>query len=221
MPKAAWSKSRLLFQLAATSLQRKAFTFIPTSATALPKKSLRSHSRRWNGWSTEHYCLSGAVITAAVQSTKSLYETIKRFKDRNKTLRRLQDELEDLSNILNSLTQGTNAETSMLALLQGPIERCSQVCRDFEQSMEVFIGKSKTGIRDWTKMEFMRGDINEFIDTIAGYKSTISVGLGTISMSVASLCLLQTLLISFHKAYLQSLPPCSSRIQRNDPRHSI
>ncbi|PKX89425.1 uncharacterized protein P174DRAFT_425346 [Aspergillus novofumigatus IBT 16806] len=31
-------------------------------------------------------------------------------------------------------------------------------------------------------MEFMRGDINEFIDNIAGYKSTISVGLGTITM---------------------------------------
>ncbi|KIW90636.1 uncharacterized protein Z519_08419 [Cladophialophora bantiana CBS 173.52] len=123
-----------------------------------------------------------AVTTAAVQSTKSLYETVKRFKDRDKTLRRLQDELSDLTNILDSLTQVTNSEQSMLTLLQGPIERCNQVCREFEQSMKVFSGKSKTGFRDWTKMEFMRGNINEFIDTIAGYKSTISVGLGTITM---------------------------------------
>ncbi|KIX04835.1 uncharacterized protein Z518_05706 [Rhinocladiella mackenziei CBS 650.93] len=122
-----------------------------------------------------------AITTAAVQSTKSLYETVKRFKDRDKTLRRLQDELKDLINILDSLSQVTNAEQPMLTLLQGPIERCSQVCREFEQSMEVF-GKSKTGFRDWTKMEFMRGDINEFIDTIAGYKSTISVGIGTITL---------------------------------------
>jgi hypothetical protein len=154
-----------------------------------------------------------AVITAAVQSTKSLYETVKRFKDRNKTLRRLQDELGDLTNILDSLTQVTNAEASMLTLLQGPIERCSQVCHEFEQSMEVFSGKSRTGFRDWTKMEFMRGDINEFIDTIAGYKSTISVGLGTITMLVAISCLLWALLTSFHEAYLQSLPPSSSRVQ--------
>ncbi|KAA8646130.1 uncharacterized protein ATNIH1004_007556 [Aspergillus tanneri] len=133
-----------------------------------------------------------AVITAAVQSTKSLYETVKRFKDRNKTLRRLQVELEDLTNILDSLTQAVNAESSMLALLQGPIGRCSQICHEFEQSMKVFNGKSKTGFRDWTKMEFMKGDINEFIDTIAGYKSTISVGLGTITMLVAIPCLLQT-----------------------------
>ncbi|EEH36492.2 hypothetical protein PAAG_06910 [Paracoccidioides lutzii Pb01] len=97
------------------------------------------------------------VITAAVQSTKSLYETVKHFKDRDKTLRRLQHEFEDLANILDSLTQVANAEMSMLALLQGPVDQRSQV-------------------------EFMRGDINEFIDTIAGYKSTISVGLGTITM---------------------------------------
>ncbi|KAF7172640.1 hypothetical protein CNMCM5623_004790 [Aspergillus felis] len=126
-----------------------------------------------------------AVISAAVQSTRSLYETVQRYKDRNKTLRRLQDELEDLINILDSLTEVTNAETSMLALLKGPIDRCSQICHEFEQSMKAFSGKSKTGFRDWTKMEFRRGDINEFIDTIAGYKSTISVGLGTITMHIS------------------------------------
>lgn len=154
-----------------------------------------------------------AVTTAAVQSTKSLYETVKRYKDRNKTLRRLQDELRDLTTILESLTQVTNAEQSMLTLLQGPIERCNQVCREFEQSMEVFGGKSKTGFRDWTRMEFMRGDINEFIETIAGYKSTISVGLGTITMSVALPCLFRAPLTSFHVAYLQDLPPGCPRVQ--------
>ena len=48
--------------------------------------------------------------------------------------------------------------------------------------MVAFSGKSQTGVRDWAKLEFMRGDINEFIDTVAGYKSTISVGLGTITL---------------------------------------
>ncbi|OOF95205.1 hypothetical protein ASPCADRAFT_169601 [Aspergillus carbonarius ITEM 5010] len=123
-----------------------------------------------------------AVITATVQSTKSLQGTVKRFRNRDKTLRRLQNELEDLTTILESLQQVTNNEKSMLALLQGPINRCNQICRDFEQSIKVFSGKSTTGFLDWAKMEFMRGNINEFIDTIAGYKATISVGLGTITI---------------------------------------
>lgn len=155
-----------------------------------------------------------AVVTAAVQSTKSLYDTVKRFKERDKTLHRLQNELEDLANILESLAQVTDSEMSMLALLQNPIKRCSQVCRDFEQSMRGFSGKSMTGFRDWAKMEFMRGSINEFIDTIAGYKSTISVGLGTITMLVTIPCLLRAFLLTcFHKTRLQSLPPSSSGVQ--------
>lgn len=154
-----------------------------------------------------------AVVTAAIKSSKSLYETVKRFKDRNNTLRRLQHELEDLANILESLTQVINVETSVMKLLQGPIDRCTQVCGEFEQSMKEFNAKSKTGFRDWTKMEFMRGDINEFIDTIAGYKSTITVGLGTITMLVANTLSTTDSTNLIYKAYNQSLPTGSSRVQ--------
>src|ERR1700753_2581257 len=126
-----------------------------------------------------------AVITAAVQTTKSLYETVQRYKGRNKTLQRLQDELVHLTTILDSLREVVHAEESVFKLLKDPIERCNQICHEFEETMKDFTGKSKTGIRDWTKLEFMKSGINEFIETIAGYKSTISVGLGTITMLVA------------------------------------
>ncbi|KAL2786681.1 hypothetical protein BJX66DRAFT_312327 [Aspergillus keveii] len=123
-----------------------------------------------------------AIITAAIQSTNTLKEIVRRFKERNKILRRLQDELEDLSKILNLLKSAVDTDASVLALLEGPVGRCSKLCREFEESIKAFAANSKTGFRDWTKMEFKRGDINEFIDTLAGYKSTISVGLGTITM---------------------------------------
>ena len=123
-----------------------------------------------------------AVVTAAVQTTKSLNDALQRYKSRDKTLRRLQDELKDLTNILEALEAVSNLEIPMLSLLKGPVDRCSQLCREFERSMGEFGRKSETGFRDWAKMEFMRGSINEFIDTLAGYKSTISVGLGTITM---------------------------------------
>ncbi|GKZ74877.1 hypothetical protein AnigIFM50267_001632 [Aspergillus niger] len=73
-----------------------------------------------------------AIITAAVQSTKSLQGTVKRFRNRDKTLRRLQNDLEDLTNILECLQQVTNNEKSILALLQGPIDRCNQICSEFD-----------------------------------------------------------------------------------------
>jgi hypothetical protein len=122
------------------------------------------------------------VITATIVSVNALNETVKRYKGRDKTLGRLQGGLLDLITILNSLQAATNSETPVLTLLEGPVGRCAEVCREFEGAMKIFSGKSKTGFTDWTKMEFMRGDINEFIDTLADYKSTITIGLGTITM---------------------------------------
>lgn len=125
-----------------------------------------------------------ALVTAAIQSTKSLNAAVKRYMERDKTLRRLQSELDDLTKVLEALNAVCNLESSIMSLLEGPVSRCSQLCRDFEATMSTFSGKSRAGFRDWAKMEFMRGDIHEFIDALGGYKSTISVGLGTITMSV-------------------------------------
>jgi len=126
------------------------------------------------------------VAVAAVQSISSLCQTVKSYQGRDKTLKRLHDELQDLINILNQLKEVVVAhETSTLKLLKDPIARCHELCGEFEETMKNFSGKSKTGLRDWTRMEFMRGDINTFIDTLGGYKSTIIIGVGTITMSVA------------------------------------
>jgi hypothetical protein len=125
-----------------------------------------------------------AVITAAIVSIRSLTATVTRFKARDKTLKRLNGELEDLLRILNMLKDISQFETSMMLLLEGPVGRCTQLCREFEDTMKKFDGKSKTGLRDWTKLEFMRGNIDEFMDTLGTYKATISIGLGTVTLSV-------------------------------------
>ncbi|KAL6359172.1 hypothetical protein LRP88_06592 [Fusarium phalaenopsidis] len=87
-------------------------------------------------------------------------------------------------NILDTLEKISRVEASMLALLKGPVERCRQLCQAFEVVMKDFAGKSSTGFRDWAKLEFMKGDINEFMRTLSGYKSTISIGLGTITFEM-------------------------------------
>src|SRR5690349_12103644 len=110
------------------------------------------------------------LVTVTIHSVKSLHGTVSRFKGRNRTLQRLENELQGIIDILNSLKEVADAEVSISKLLRGPIDRCSEVCKEFEQSMETFSKKSKAGFLDWAKLEFMRGDINEFIDTISGYK---------------------------------------------------
>ena len=124
------------------------------------------------------------VLPAAVTATKSLAAAVKRYMERDKTLRRLHHEVADLSDILSSLQEFIDSEAPILLILSGPVNRCGQVCREFEETMQKFSGKSKPGLRDWARMEFARGDINTFMDTLSNYKSTIMVGLGTLTMSV-------------------------------------
>ncbi|KAI8660322.1 Helo-like-N domain-containing protein [Fusarium keratoplasticum] len=123
-----------------------------------------------------------AVVTASVVSVKSLKEAVERYRGRDETLRRLIAQLEDLISVLDTLEKISQVEASMLALLKGPVERCRQLCQAFEVVMTDFAGKSSTGFRDWAKMEFKKGDINEFMRTLSGYTSTISIGLGTITL---------------------------------------
>ncbi|KAG4255573.1 hypothetical protein BFJ72_g14907 [Fusarium proliferatum] len=105
-----------------------------------------------------------AIVPLAVQSIKSLKDTVTRYKGRDKTLARLHHVLEDLDNILEVLERTVDSEASTRALLEGPVSRCNILCRDFETAMQAFGGTSRMGFRDWAKMEFMAGDINEFMD---------------------------------------------------------
>ncbi|RBA11823.1 hypothetical protein FPRO05_14211 [Fusarium proliferatum] len=126
-----------------------------------------------------------AIVPLAVQSIKSLKDTVTRYKGRDKTLARLYHVLEDLDNILEVLERAVDSEASTRALLEGPVSRCNILCRDFETAMQAFGGTSRMGFRDWARMEFMTGDINEFMDRLEGYKATISVGLGIIIMQTS------------------------------------
>jgi hypothetical protein len=123
-----------------------------------------------------------AIITASIKSAKSLCATVSRYKDQDKTLERLEGELESLTSVLGSLEAAVGSDPSIWGLLRKPVDRCKQTCREFEDAMERFGRKSKSGIKVWAKMEFMRDNIKGFVDTLATYKSTIMVGLGIITM---------------------------------------
>ena len=128
-----------------------------------------------------------AITTYAIQSVESLNETVSRFRGRNRALNGLHNELDQLCNVLSSLKEVARTELSLAAPLKRPINHCGQMCQEFEQTILSFNKSSETSFRDWAKLEFMRGDINEFTDTVSAYKSTIAVVLSTITLYV---CLL-------------------------------
>ncbi|KAH8657224.1 hypothetical protein BGZ60DRAFT_383964 [Tricladium varicosporioides] len=156
------------------------------------------------------------VIAATITTVNTLRETVKRYKGRDKTLNRLEGGLLDLVTILNSLEAAANNETPILSLLTGPVGRCAQVCHEFEEAMKIFTGKSKTGLKDWAKMEFMRGDINDFIDTLADYKSTIAVGLGTVTIHASKVT--QQVVGDYNEMIESTVYNLELRLQRIDEK---
>ncbi|KAL1598066.1 hypothetical protein SLS59_007076 [Nothophoma quercina] len=82
--------------------------------------------------------------------------------------------------------------------------------------MKSFNQKTKAGFRDWAKLEFMRGDINEFIDTISGYKSTIAVGLGTITIRAAKVS--QQALDEYNEMIRDTVYELNVHLQRIDEK---
>ncbi|KAK2007746.1 hypothetical protein LZ32DRAFT_666536 [Colletotrichum eremochloae] len=66
-----------------------------------------------------------AVITTTIASTRVLSETLSCFENHDRTLQRLQCELNDLSMVLNSLKDMPQPDLSLIILLKEPISWCS------------------------------------------------------------------------------------------------
>lgn len=127
---------------------------------------------------------SGLVGLAgfAFQTSKSLYQLIESFKSSKRAIRDLRDELQSLNEVLETL-EGTAAELeNELVTLKQPLLRCGKICQEFEDILKrctSHSGVDRTSFRDWTKLQYMGGDINNLRTTLAGYKATISIALGS------------------------------------------
>lgn len=79
---------------------------------------------------------SFTLISTAIESTKTLYDTASSYKSRDKAHRRLQDGLQNLAKSLDALKQVFNTVPSNLELLRGPVDRYSKFYHNFKQSLE-------------------------------------------------------------------------------------
>ena len=74
-----------------------------------------------------------------------------------------------------------NATTDVqLPVLDLPLLRCGNACREFEQQVLKLSSRSsdsRTSFRDWAKVRYMSDDIDGFRRLLAGYKSTIHIAL--------------------------------------------
>lgn len=131
------------------------------------------------------------VLTGALESSKSLHETVQSFRNHERTIRELRSELESLIHVLDALRDilvTSDEDGPVVSMLKNPVLRCHQICQEFNavviKCTRHSSAGSRTSFRDWTRIRYMGGDVRDFKDMLAGYKATIAVALGSLNMFV-------------------------------------
>ncbi|KAK2006615.1 hypothetical protein LZ32DRAFT_595157 [Colletotrichum eremochloae] len=135
-----------------------------------------------------------AIVTATMQSSKVLYDTIQSFKNHRKVIKQLMEELAALNEVLLSLDRlvQKEGEQGTLGSLKVPLLQCRQACDDFNKLIiecSKNSGRPRTSFRDWFKLRYMESDIDGFVTMLAGYKSTISIALGSANLQYTTVTL--------------------------------
>jgi sensor histidine kinase regulating citrate/malate metabolism len=126
-----------------------------------------------------------ALSIFAFKSSVSLYQSVKSFQSNKREIRELTEELEALSNVMQSLQQLAFNHEDQFKTLCLPLLGCGQACRDFEgviANCTKHSSESKTSFRDWAKLQYLGSDIASFKNMLAGYKATISIAIGDINL---------------------------------------
>jgi hypothetical protein len=121
------------------------------------------------------------LVVFAFQSSKSLYEAVSSFQTNQRNVRELNEELEALNEVLESLRQAAATMDIDFSSLELPLRRCGRACEDFKGVIEKCTehsGGSRTSFRDWARLRYMGDDITGFKNVLASYKSTIIIALG-------------------------------------------
>ncbi|KAI1676296.1 Helo-N domain containing protein [Pyrenophora tritici-repentis] len=144
----------------------------------------------------EPISLASGVLTLVIFAHKScltLYKTIQSFKTHPKRVRNLIDELEALISVLESLSDTMKLYKDVdIPTLDLPLRRCSSACDEFLQELHKCCARSggdRQSFRDWAKLRYMGDDIDDFTDSLAAYKSTITIALTDMQLRKSSIAL--------------------------------
>jgi hypothetical protein len=134
--------------------------------------------------------ITSGVITLAIftlNTSSSLYHTVKGFRSSKREMRHLEEELEDLQDVSKLLQETSLRKEAQFLTLSLPLLRCSNACRQFEEIIGNCTGRSNKvmeSFQDWAKLQYMDVDIVGFSNMLGSYKSTISIAIVAANLSV-------------------------------------
>ena len=125
------------------------------------------------------------LVVSALESIKVLHRTISSFRNNQRTVRELREELEALNEVLETLQEMASHTDVDFAMLRIPLFRCGQACNVVEAMIvncAAHSGGSKTSFREWAKLRYMGNDIDGFKKMLSEYKFTFMIALANANM---------------------------------------
>lgn len=128
-----------------------------------------------------------SITTFALTATYKLVTTIRDYKGHDKKARALKNEVQDLvavlQTLLNTIGDYPDVDFSSLSI---PLEQCGKTCVEYQKLILRVTAhssdSSKSSVRDWITTKYLGGDISNFKEMLAGYRSTINIALANINM---------------------------------------
>lgn len=120
-----------------------------------------------------------AIITATIQSSTALYDTIESFKNYPQRVKDLLKQLSSLTQTLDSLRELSEQDESVGVSLKVPLRECGATCDGFGRLLSVHRRKLSNGkvFSAWMHLKFRNGDVVNFMETLTVYKSTIAIAI--------------------------------------------
>ncbi|KAG4275401.1 hypothetical protein FPRO04_14387 [Fusarium proliferatum] len=129
-----------------------------------------------------------ALVAFAFKTSTTLYTTIRGFQSQDKNARALKNELADVRGVLQSLAETVDNNGDLdFGALKLPLLRCGKTCEEYGDLIArctKHSSSSRPGLRDWISQQYLKGDITDIREMLAGYKSTINIALASANMRV-------------------------------------
>lgn len=121
------------------------------------------------------------LLQFAITSCSSLQNIVISFQGNQKVMRELRKELEALAMVLQTLLRLLENDPAGLLELDSPLKSCARTCQEL-QALIIGCTANSGGalaiVWDWSKLQYRGAAIAAMKDTLATYKSTISLALG-------------------------------------------
>ncbi|KAI6777821.1 uncharacterized protein J7T54_002742 [Emericellopsis cladophorae] len=132
-----------------------------------------------------------AVITATIQSSEALYLTIESFKNYPKRVQDLSKQLLGLTETLASLRELSEQDEGLGTPFEVPLRECRATCEQFREALEIHRQRLSSGrsFYAWISFKFRNGDIVNFMETLAVYKSTMAIAIADANLRTSKVTL--------------------------------